>query len=173
MHSSGLGREMTIKPETLAETLFTELIQKRHCHVPPEVRIPPAAIPAVEAKIRLYQFSSILLAVITTAQAKPEFLPVQEHLERLFFPPTPQQGFDILLDVRGAMKDLSELLTVKNQDRTDSSSKAGKSMFWARNWLLSVGVDECNPATLALFALNWMDYYITIGNSLKDFTPAT
>jgi hypothetical protein len=75
---------MTIKPQVLAETLFKEFIQKTHCDVPPEVRIEPEAVAAVEAKIRLYQFSSILLAVITTAQAKPEFLPVREHLEPLF-----------------------------------------------------------------------------------------
>src|SRR5437879_1217654 len=137
--------EMKINPKVLAETLFTELIQKKNCDVPPEVRIAPAAVPAVEAKIRLYQFTSILLAVITTKQAKPEFLPVQEHLERLFFPPTLQQGFDIFFDVRGAMKDLSELLTVKDEDRTNSSSKAGKSMFWARNWLSSVSIEENNP----------------------------
>jgi len=154
---------MTIKPETLAQTLFAEFIHKRHCDVPREVRIPSVAIPAVETKIRLYQFTSTLLAVIAAAQAKPEFLPVQGHLERLFFPPTPQ-GFHILLDVRGAMKDLIELLIIKDQDRANSSSKAGKSMLWARNWLLSVGVDESNPATLALFALNWMDYYVAIGD---------
>lgn len=162
---------MVIKPQVLAETLFTEFIQKKHCDVPTEVRIEPAAVAAVEAKIRLYQFTSILLAVMTTAQAKPEFLPVQEHFERLFFPPTPQQGLDILMDVRGAMKDLSELLTIKDEDRSNSSSKAGKSMLWARNWLASVGLDEYNPATLALFALNWMDYYIAITQSLKGFNP--
>ena len=44
-------------------------------------------------------------------------------------------------------------------------------MSWARKWLLNVGVDESNPATLALFALNWMDYYILITKSLKDFNP--
>ena len=92
---------MTIDPKVLAETLFTELIQKRHCDVPPEIRIAPGVVPAVEAKIRLYQFASILLAVMSTAEAKPEFLRVRDHLERL-------QGFDIR-DVRGAMKDLSEL----------------------------------------------------------------
>jgi len=76
---------MTINPKVLAETLFTELIQKKHCDVSPEVRIAPEAVPAVEAKIRLYQFASILLAVMSTAEAKPEFLLVRDHLERLFF----------------------------------------------------------------------------------------
>jgi len=162
---------MKIDPKVLAQTLFTELIQKKHCDIPPEVRIAPAAVPAVEAKIRLYQFTSILLAVITKAQAKPDFVPVQEHLERLFFPPTLQQGFDIFWDVRGAMKDLGELLTVTDKDRTDSSSKAGKSMSWARNWLSSINIEENNPVTLALFALKWMDYHIMVTNSLKDFDP--
>lgn len=162
---------MTINPKVLAETLFTELIQTKHCDVPPEVRIAPEAVSTVEAKIRLYQFASVLLAIMSTAEAEPEFLPVRDHLERLFLPPTIQQGFDILLDVRGAMKDLSELLTVKNEDRTNSSSKAGKSMFWARSWLSSVSVEENNPVTLALFALKWMDYYTVVTDSLKDFNP--
>ena len=60
---------------------------------------------------------------------------------------------------------------IKDEDRSNSSSKASKSMLWARNWLASVGVDEYNPATLALFALNWMDYYVAITQSLKDFNP--
>jgi len=90
---------------------------------------------------------------MTTERTKPEFIPVREHLERLFFPLRPQEGVDILLDVRGAMKDIGELLTLNEEDRTIGSSKAGKSMLWARNWLSTVGVRENNPATLALFAL--------------------
>ncbi len=69
------------------------------------------------------------------------------------------------------MKDLSELLTVKDEDRPNSSSKTGKSMFWARNWLSSVSIEENNPVTLALFASKWMDYYIVVTDSLKDFNP--
>jgi hypothetical protein len=164
---------MEINPKVLAETLFAELIQRKRCDVPSQVRIASAAVPALEAKIRLYQFTSILLAVMTTARTKPEFIPVQEHLERLFFPPTLQEGVANLLDVRAAMNDLSELLTSKDKggDPDIPASKAGKSMLWARNWLLGVGVEENNPATLALFALKWMDYHITVADSLKDFEP--
>jgi hypothetical protein len=155
---------MTIKSRVLAETLFTELIQKQHCDIPAEIHIEPAAIPAIEAKIRLYQFSSILLAVLKEARSKPAFVAVQDYLEQLFFPPTAQQGMDILLDVRGAMKDLSELLTPQERH---------PQMLWARNWLAGVGVDETNPASLALFALNWMDYYIMVTKSLEEFNPVT
>jgi len=157
-----------INPKVLAETLFTEAIQKKHCDIPPEVDISSAAIPAINAKIQLYQFTCVLLAIITTASTKPEFSPVQNHLERLFFPPIPQEGTGILLDVRGAMSDLSNLLTTSEEDRT---TKAGKSMFWARDWLSRVGVEENNPVTLALFALKWMDFYTTIRDSLNDFNP--
>ena len=153
---------MTIQPQVLAETLFTELLQKRHCDVPAEVRIPSAAIPAIEAKIRLYQFTSILLAVQNEARSNPAFASVQQHLEQLYFPPTLQQGMDILFDVRAAMKDLSDLLTQQENH---------PQMLWARNWLLNVGVDECNPIRCALFALKWMDFYITITESLKNFNP--
>jgi hypothetical protein len=78
-------RKMTIKPLVLAETLFTELIQKRHCDIPAEVRLKPAVVPAIEAKIRLYQFTSILLAVMNEARSRPAFISVQQHLEQLFF----------------------------------------------------------------------------------------
>ena len=115
-----------INPKVLAETLFAEAIQKKHCEIPPEVSIPSAAHPTIDAKIQLYQFTSVLLAVMTTATTKPEFMPVQEHLERLFFPPTPQEGTVILLDVRGAMSDLGELLTTKEDalKRIKSSIKS-------------------------------------------------
>jgi hypothetical protein len=162
---------MNINSKVLAETLYTEAIQKKHCDIPPEVNIPPAALPAIEAKIQLYQFTSVLLALMTTGSTRPEFLPVQEHLERLLFPPTPQEGTDMLLDVRGAMRDIGELLTTKEEGRAIPSSKAGKSMLWARDWLSRVGVEENNPVTLALFALKWIDYYTTIHESLTDFNP--
>jgi hypothetical protein len=69
------------------------------------------------------------------------------------------------------MKDLSNLITIKDEDHANSSSKAGKSMVWARNWLSSFSVEESNPATLVLFALKWMDYYIMVSDSLKEFNP--
>jgi hypothetical protein len=164
-------KPIAIKPELLAETLFTELLQRQHCDIPAHVHVEPESIPAIESKIRLYQFSSVLLAVIATAQTKPEFLPVQDHLERLFFPPTAQQGAGLLMDVRGAMKDLSELLDLTEENGPNLSSKTGRSMSWARNWLASAGIDEHNPAILALFALNWMHYYIMVTKSLSEFSP--
>ena len=176
-------RKMTIKPQVLAQILFTELIQRKHCDWHPakpgaverlgnELWVRSSTVPALDAKIRLYQFTCILLAVINAAQTKPNFIPVREHLERLFFPPTPQQGVDVLLHVRGAIADISELLsTQQGQQHATPSTKGGASMFWAHNWLSTVGVEESNPVTLSLFALNWMDYYITASNSLNDFNP--
>jgi len=153
---------MKIKPQVLAETLFAELIQKKYCSLPAGVQVERTAIPVIETKIRLYQFSSIMLAVLNAAEKTPTFSLVQQYLEQLYFPPTLQQGVNILLDVRSAMKDLGNLLTPQEQQ---------SQMLWARNWLLSVDVDERNPATLAVFALSWMDYYITVAESLKDFIP--
>jgi len=153
---------MTIKPQLLAETLFAELIQKRHCDIPAGVEMQCTLVPAIEAKIRLYQFTSVLLALLSEAGSNPAFAPVHQHLEQLYFPPTLQQGIDDFLAVRSAMKDLSTLLTPQEHH---------PQMLWAHNWLLSVGVDECNPARCALFALKWMDFYIMICESLKEFQP--
>ncbi|HAF15680.1 MAG TPA: hypothetical protein DCK99_18690 [Blastocatellia bacterium] len=154
------NRKPKVRPQELAETLFTELIQKTLCSVPAGVHIEPAAIPAIEAKQRLYQFASILLAVLNEARNNPKFTLVQEHLERLFFPPSAQQGMNIFGEVRDAMTDLNELITPQEQHRP---------MSWARNWLASASVDETNPATLDLFATGWMDYYIMVTKSLKQF----
>jgi hypothetical protein len=171
---------VTIKPQVLAETLFTEYIQRKHCdwypaapgateRLPNQLWVPPSAIPALDAKIRLYQFTTVLLAIVNEAHKRPEFNSVREHFERLYFPPS--FDFDILWDVRRAMEDLGELLTLEKEDHTNSSAKAGKSMFWARNWLSTAGIEENNPVTLGLFALNWMDYYVAATSSLDGFNP--
>ena len=71
------------------------------------------------------------------------------------------------------MTDLSTLFTLHKTDGTDTSRAAGKAMFWARDWLARIGIEENNPVTLHLLALRWMDYYITVVASLKDFDPVT
>jgi hypothetical protein len=162
---------MTLKSKVLAETLFTELIQRRHCDVPEETHVSDSALPALEAKIRLYQYVTILLAILGEAEKRPEFDSVREHFERLYFPPS--FDFDSLWNVRAAMDDLSTLLTLHKTDGTDTSRAAGKAMFWARDWLARIGIEENNPVTLHLLALRWMDYYITVVASLKDFDPVT
>jgi hypothetical protein len=160
---------MTLKPEVLAETLFSELIQRRHCDVPEETHVNDAAVPALEEKIRLYQYVTILLAILGEAAKRPEFNAVREHFERLYFPPS--FDFDTLWDVRAAMEDLSTLLTLHETEGTDTSRAAGKAMLWARDWLSRIGIDENNPVTLHLLSLRWMDYYIMAVTSLKDFDP--
>src|SRR6266478_3102268 len=118
---------MTIQPRVLAETLFTELLQTKHCAIPPEVLIPPAITPAIDAKIRVYQFASILMALLVTTPKRPEFVPVQKHLERLFFPPMSAEGAGLLLDVRAAMNHLGELFTHKDPNHATP-------LYWARDW---------------------------------------
>lgn len=153
---------MKINPKVLAETLFTELLQRKHCDVPEEIRVEPAALPALEEKIRLYQFTTVLLGILNEADKKPEFIPVREHFERLYLPP--RFDLDSLGNVRTAMNDLSKLLSLQKGD-------SGKAMFWARDWLARIGIQENNPIMLFSLALRWMDYYITVVNSLKDFDP--
>jgi hypothetical protein len=160
---------MTINSKVLAETLFTEFIQRRHCDVPEETHVEESAAPALEAKIRLYQYAIILLAILAEAEKRPQFTSVREHFERLYFPPS--FDFDALSGVRAAMADLSTLLTLHETDGTGTSPAAGKAMFWARDWLARIGIEENNPVRLHLLALRWMDYYRTVVTSLKDFDP--
>jgi hypothetical protein len=153
---------MTVNSKVLAETLFTEFIQSKPSPVPEDMHVEDAAVPVLEAKILLYEYVTILLAILGEAEKRPQFNSVREHFERLYFP----AGIDFgaLQNVRAAMADLSTLLTPRE-------GEVHKPLSWARDWLGRIGIEETNPVTLDLIALGWMGYYIAAVDLLKEFDP--
>jgi len=149
-------------PTGIAESLFKEFIQTKHCRLPECVPEEPAVV----AKIRLYQFASLMLAILNEEQTKPSYALVRGHLERLFgFSLSPdEKGVKLLTDVRYAMSDLSDLLILISRENP-------APFTWSLRWLASIGVDENNPAKLVLFSLNWIEYYKAVVDSLREITP--
>jgi hypothetical protein len=115
-------------------------------------------------KLLLYQYASVLIAVLGAEHRDKTFLPVRVHLERHFFPPSFAQGADLLDEVRSAMRDLGVLIQPEVPRR---------ELSWARRWLSSVGIQEDNPATLAMFAHRWPAHFATVVEALRHFRPVT
>jgi len=77
------------------------------------------------------------LVLMSEERKKAGFAAVRESFERLVFQ-QPKKKAAILAEVKATMYDINRLLEEK------------KAMSWSRTWLDAVGVEETNPATLAL-----------------------
>jgi len=156
-------RKHGVEASELAQSLLDEFIRKIVADVK-DLQLDAPTRERYEAKTRLYQFAAVLIALIREERTNTRFLAVRDHLERCIFPPSLDQGKDLLTEVRAAMRDLGHLLDPGEERRR-------KEMSWARAWLQEIGVDETNPATLALFAIHWMEYFIMVTKSLREFSP--
>ena len=155
-------RRIKVEAATLAKTIFAEFIDKPFYSLPEEVSVTPEAEAALWAKLRLYQYASVLLAVLNEEHTNPDYLSVRVHMERTLLPPTFSQGANMLDEIRSAMKDLGDLLTPIDKPQ---------AMSWAVRWFNSVGIDESNPVRLGMFALHWPSHFTAAAQSLRRFTP--
>ena len=124
--------------------------------------VTPESKTAAAAKTQLYQFACLLLAVLSEEQRVRQYSSVRVYLEAHFFPPSAGQGINILGEVKAAMDDISHLL---------DPNKKQHQMRWSMKWLASVGIDESNPATLALFAIRWLAHFSAVSKVLRRFKP--
>ncbi len=156
-------RKHKVAATELAQSLLKEFVRNIVGDAAKNLYLDTATTARYEAKTRLYQLAAVLMALKGEEGRNPRFLPVREHLESNVFPSSPDEGASLLAEVRTAMQKLNDLLAPAGQR---------KEMSWARAWLQGIGVDETNPATLALFATHWMDYYIMVVETLREFNPA-
>jgi hypothetical protein len=92
------------------------------------------------AKYLIYREATVLRVLLTENRRNEKLL---REFERLVFGSTATETARIKLGViKSAMKNLDELFAQRRKD-----------LRWARNWLLDIGCDETNPATLTMFAL--------------------
>ncbi len=155
-------KKIKLTPEQLASSLMKHFVENPINKIPAEMQAPAEVVAAFDAKTRLYQFAMVLMAVMNEEQTDRHFSPVRTELERLFLPPTFQQGANMLDELRSAMMDLSNLMTPREKPHYFS---------WARDWFASTGLDESNPETLAYFSIRWLDYFATICKAIKTFKP--
>ena len=155
-------KRIKLKPDELAALLMKHFVESPINKIPEQMQAPAEVIAAFDAKTRLYQFATVLMAVMNEEQSDRHFCPVRTELERLFLPPTFQQGGNMLDELRSAMMDLSNLMTPREKPH---------HLSWARDWFASTGLDESNPETLSYFSIRWLDYFATICKAIKTFKP--
>lgn len=153
---------MKLKPEVLAFSLMKNFVENPINKIPEEMQAPAEVVAAFNAKTRLYQFATVLMAVMNEEQNDQNFSPVRTELERLFLPPTFKQGANMLDELRSAMMDLSNLMTPREKPH---------HLSWARDWFASTGLDENNPEILHYFSVRWLDFFATITKAIKTFKP--
>lgn len=86
-----------------------------------------------------------------------KFLKVREMFDTLVFARFRIEKEILLQDLKNSMKELSNLISPSGKEH---------ELTWAKTWLAGAGINETNPATLALFAFNWMGQFSTITKSL-------
>lgn len=153
-----------MKPTVLAESLVDEHVRKIVVDVAKDLHLDAATRARYETKMKLYQFTSVLMALMVEEQKNPRFHAVRDHFERNFFPPSPKQGAQRLAEVKKAMWDLNDLLS--------PAGRQGKETLWARAWLQDIGIDETNPVTFILIEHHWISYYVSVTKTLREFNPS-
>lgn len=154
-------RKRRVPADLLATSLFDEFV-RRPISWNETLQIDTSITSASGRKVRLYQFASVLLAVLDAERRDAAFTPVRERLEQHFFPPTFTQGAELLEEVRHAMKELSELVQPDGQPRP---------MAWAVRWLSDVGIQQDNPASLMMFVIRWPKHFAAALEALREFKP--
>jgi hypothetical protein len=153
-------RRHRVYPAGLAQSLFDEFVEKAIAS-PEALHLNAANAARYETKAKLYRIAIILLALVSEEQKNPKFSSVRNNFESKVFPPSiEQEGVQLLTEVKTAMRDFSDLLTERRE------------LSWARAWLQDIGLDEANPAALAMLGLHWMDYYIMVVKTLRELRPS-
>jgi hypothetical protein len=157
-------RKHKVEASELAQALVDEHVRKIIVDVAKNLHLNAATRARYETKMKLYQFTAVLMALMVAEQKNPRFHAVRVHFESYFFPPTPKQGAQHLAKVKKAMLDLNDLLT--------PAGRQEKPTLWARAWLQDIGIDETNPATLILIEHWWISYYVSVTKTLREFNPS-
>lgn len=153
-----------IKAAEAAEMLFNELVKKRVVYLPSDFHVAETAISRFENKVELYQFAVVLMALLGEEQSDPKFVPVRECLEVISFPASQNERMSFLSDVKTAVMDLDDLLHPNEKEKTTDPCS------WASGWFENIGVNESNPAVLAVFASSWVRHYVAVVNALRDIS---
>lgn len=152
--------QVILSPTDLADILFKEMVEQPHIQGT-NLAMDKLATQNFQNKAKIYQVAAVIMAIMSAAEKNKDFNKVRDALEKLIFPPaaTPA-ALDLVSYLRIAMADLSKLLF---------SANPLNQMSWAHAWLHEIGVEESNPVTLSLFAMQCMDYFINAREALGKF----
>jgi hypothetical protein len=148
--------------DVLAEQFMAEFVDKPIHELRSEMQATPEAIVAYNAKLRFFQFATVLLAVMNEEHKNPEYSPIRTELERQFLPPTFARGANVFDEIRSAMTSLSDLMTPRENPH---------HLTWSLKWFESVGIEENNPVVLHSFGTRWLAFFTTLTKALRSFNP--
>jgi hypothetical protein len=143
------GSKVEVEAGELALLLYESLVVKRAVNLPSKLKIPRPLETKMRAKITLYQFASVSLAITNEQKTDFAFRFVEQQLSRLNPPETA---------LFSATTSLRRIL---------GTHEAVGYMNWASEWLIEIGVNESNPAVLGMFTYGWVQHYLLVVETLK------
>lgn len=149
--------KLTITSEEMGQVLAQEYILSEAYNYQPGLEVDEVMKPYFLAKTMLYRLAIVLMVIMTEEEENPPLLSVRISIEQVFFVPN-VDGEDFLVEVRNAMKKLSDLLF--SQER--------REFTWGISWFEEIGIDETDPINLSLFATNWMRQYTFVTKTLRN-----
>ena len=155
-------RKKRVASNVLADVLVSEFIMNKNENARFNLENWKPSV-AFENKVVCYKLALVLLALLAAEQKDSRFEKVKTNLEKSVFSPHIVDGMPFFIQVKSAMDNLSELLTIRDNP--------AQWMLWASRWLEDAGINETNPVVTFRFALMWTDNYVTIAGSLKEFKP--
>jgi hypothetical protein len=145
----------------IAELLHQIMAEEDNPQAAPEAfHLPEAVHARFRKKVFLYREANVLLALLVRAEQDPLFeQPLQEY-ERILFPEPPEtpEGAARLQAVKAAMQDLRTLMNLEDS----------RKLTWGRNWFVTIGHDETNPATLLVFFTLWSNLHRAACESVEQ-----
>jgi len=100
-----------VEPTVLAQSLVEEFVEKIVVDAANDLHLDAETTARYETKIRLYQLAAVLMALFGEERKNRRFIAVREHFERNIFASSPDQGSQLLREVKTAMRDLNDVLT--------------------------------------------------------------
>jgi hypothetical protein len=165
--SGGQAPRHPVPVSELAQLLVDEYVRKIVVNPLEDRQLDATTAALYEAKTRIYQLASLLIALRGEEKKEAAYATVREFVERAVYAPLPQ-GLAFNHTVVGkAAQNLNDDLLLP--------AALGKhtAIRWALAWLDEVVVDEWkwNPVTCGLIGMNWLNYHIMVVDVLRSLQP--
>jgi hypothetical protein len=143
------GSKAQVEVSELAHLLYESLVVKRAVNLPSKLKIPAALETTMRAKITLYQYASVSLAITNEKRTDFAFRFLEQQFSRVSPPKT---------TLFSAETNLRRIL---------GTADGVGYMTWASEWLSEIGVHETNPVVLGMFTYGWVQHHLLAIETLK------